>query len=633
MGKRLIHTIACLLALLLQTFVLPLAAQEEGGPSQYSASNPSPEAQAEVQAEVQGLRYGVILYHFYQQSYFDALTETLIGEQQNDMPLHADAAELLRGGMSLSYGMSNDAEAIFNRLLTTVQKPRTRNRAWFYLGKLHYLRGDRDLAARVLNNIDGKLPGVLRHEALSMRANLALNKGDQAAAETYIEQLPDDSPWQSYYYFNRGSTQTLAGDWQAGVESFRMLEQLSDDSEEALSLRDSAYTAAGFANLGGGDLDAAINDFTKVRLQSPLVDRAMLGYGWASAQQGDYRAALAPWQALSRRSLMIPAVQESLLAIPYAYEKLDAAASALVEYQQAIAVYETEISNITQAVVALKSMPLLDLMSDEAARGADWISGVDFLPLNEHAPYLFELIAKQHFQTALKDLSDLTRLRDYLQQAEQRVDAMDFVLETQQQAWAQGLNDAQRESYQQSYQQLTAVYNELLEQQKLAEQEANGRRFVSQQELELWDIASHAEQLLAELSAAGQDVSDEQSQLALYQGILYWQASENDSQRRWEFKKDLTQVAKLLEEVKQRLTALNALNDNRYDAAYAGRIDVLRDRLQQQKAAVSAQFTSVEEDIRQLSIAELEQQQQRLSYYLGQAKLAVARLYDAGAKP
>lgn len=613
MGRHLLtKTFVCLLALLLQAVALPSAADD-------------------TPSEVQDLRYGVILYHFYQQSYFDALTETLIGEQQNDMPFHADAAELLRGGMSLSYGMSNDAEVIFNRLLNTIEKPRTRSRAWFYLGKLHYLRGDRDLAARVLNNIDSKLPGALRHEALSMHANLALNEGDQAAAEAYIEQLPDDSPWQSYYYFNRGSTQVLTGDWQAGVQSFRTLEQFSDDSEEALSLRDSAYTAAGFANLGGGDLDAAISDFTKVRLQSPLVDRAMLGYGWASAQKGDYRAALAPWQALSRRSLMIPAVQESLLAIPYAYEKLDAAASALVEYQQAIAVYETEINNITQAVVALKTIPLLDLMADNEAQGADWISGADFLPLNDHVPYLFELIAKQNFQTALKDLRDLTRLRDYLQDAEQRLDAMDFVLATQQQAWAQGLNDAQRESYQQSYQQLLVTYNDLLEQQKLAEQESDGRRFVSQQELELWGIAGHAEQLLIDLKAAGQDVSDEQGQLALYQGILYWQASENDSSRRWEFKKDLTQVAKLLAEAKQRITALNELNENRYDAEYAGRIEALRDRLQQQKTAVSNQFVTVEEQIRQLSIAELEQQQQRLSYYLGQAKLAVARLYDAGS--
>ena len=69
-------------------------------------------------------------------------------------------------------------------------------------------------------------------------------------------------------------------------------------------------------------------------------------------------------------------------------------------------------------------------------------------------------------------------------------------------------------------------------QQLIAEKEANGRRFISQEELELWEIVNHAEEVISVLQQADYDVSDEQDQLHLYQGILTWQANEKDAERR-----------------------------------------------------------------------------------------------------
>ena len=93
---------------------------------------------------VQSLAYGVTLYHFYQQDYFWALTELMVAQKSAapSLGVHADNAELLRGGMSLSYGMDRQAQQIFTDMLTQPGATADVDRAWFYLGKIAWQRGD-----------------------------------------------------------------------------------------------------------------------------------------------------------------------------------------------------------------------------------------------------------------------------------------------------------------------------------------------------------------------------------------------------------------------------------------------------------------------------------------------------------
>ncbi len=74
------------------------------------------------------------------------------------------------------------------------------------------------------------------------------------------------------------------------MQAFKALEALTIDKPEEKALRDRAYTASGFASIEAGNLEQAKQDFSKVRIDSPLVDRALLGYGWALAQQDNYHS-------------------------------------------------------------------------------------------------------------------------------------------------------------------------------------------------------------------------------------------------------------------------------------------------------------------------------------------------------
>ncbi len=60
---------------------------------------------------VKDLSYGDALFEFYRGDYFASATKLLVAQQQDTLEHHADAAELLLGGLYLSYGQQ-DAAAI-----------------------------------------------------------------------------------------------------------------------------------------------------------------------------------------------------------------------------------------------------------------------------------------------------------------------------------------------------------------------------------------------------------------------------------------------------------------------------------------------------------------------------------------
>ena len=276
-------------------------------------------AQTRAEETVQALRYGVTLFHYYQQDYFDALTEVMAAQQLGQLIPHADNAELLRGGISLSYGMDVVAEEIFQQLLDSSNEAADRNQAWFYLAKMTWQRGQLDRSAAALAQISPGYQGVLRDESDYLRAAVSLRRGDELHAATVMEQLPEDSPWRYYLAYNLGAAEAERGDWPGAVAYFQSLDVLRGGTEESKALRDKALTAAGYAQIAAGDYEGAVGEFTQVRLDSPLSDRALLGYGWASLEKEDYLAALSPWQVLGERSLLSESVRESLLAVPYAY--------------------------------------------------------------------------------------------------------------------------------------------------------------------------------------------------------------------------------------------------------------------------------------------------------------------------
>src|SRR6204780_2212688 len=286
---------------------------------------------------VQDLHYGDVLFHFWadEDSGLEALTRLEAYNHWQRMPHHAIDAQLLAAGLYLQLTMHNEAGERFQTLLGDNIPAAGRNKAWFYLGKIWYERGYYDRSEQALNRIQGEMAPQLEAERMHLLVNVLMREEryDDAIARLKSWQGPPD--WMAYARFNLGVALVRAGRLPEADPILTAVGTLQTDSDELLTMRDKANLALGFAYLQADQAARARVPLERVRLDGPYSTRALLGDGWARAAQGDYRAALLPWLELHKRNLLDAAVQESYLAVPYAYGKLNATGQAADYYETA----------------------------------------------------------------------------------------------------------------------------------------------------------------------------------------------------------------------------------------------------------------------------------------------------------
>ena len=116
-----------------------------------------------------------------------------------------------------------------------------------------------------------------------------------------------------------------------------------------------------------------------------------------------------PGLELHGRNLLDAAVQESYLAVPYAYGKLNANAQAADYYESAIKSFEDESQRIDTAVARIGSGHMLDDLLGAAppTQELGWFWQLKQLPDEPESRYLYTLLADHDFQEGLKNYRDL----------------------------------------------------------------------------------------------------------------------------------------------------------------------------------------------------------------------------------
>ena len=167
-----------------------------------------------------------------------------------------------------------------------------------------------------------------------------------------------------------------------------------------------------------------------MRLDGPYSNQALLSAGWSNVATGKFERAVVPWRILSEREVTDGATQEAMLALPYAYGKLDVHGRAAIAYGEALDSFGTEIAKLNGSIESIREGKFLEaLVREEIRQDADWVIRLRSLPDAPETYYMMELLASHDFQTGLQNYLDLADLRDKLAAWERDFDAFDDMVD------------------------------------------------------------------------------------------------------------------------------------------------------------------------------------------------------------
>ncbi len=592
------------------------------------------ERDAPVPARVRDLDYGDVLYWFFQEDYFGSVVRLEANRDFGRMRQHAADAELLSGGLYLSLGLHDEATQIFERLLAGPVAPSVRDRAWFYLARIGYQRGYYERALANLHHVQSPLPGKLEPERRLLQANvlMALSRFGDAARE--LSQWTDTTGWSQYARFNLGVALVRSGDVAQGSAYLEQVGTLVPSNDEQAALRDRANLALGFALLQQQGGDAAVAALNRVRLDGPFTNRALLALGWAETNANRPDRALVPWLELQQRQPVDASVQESLLAVPYAYVRLASNGQASQHYRSAVDAYAAEARRIDESIAAIRAGGFLDAILDAAPAGGDigWFWQLETLPDAPHTRYLYHLLASHAFQEGLKNYRDLRLMQANLGRWRDSLEAFDAMIVAREEAAARREPLRAQALQQTDLDALAARFDELSTRLAAVVGSRDIVALATDEERRRWDELDAVETRLATVPAgAPREALAERARLL--RGVLLWQLDREFRLRATGANRDLRQTGEALTEARRRLDAVAAAGDlaPRDTAGFARRVTELRARVERIGPAIDVTAAAQERVLADLAVAELHAQQRRLASYATQAQFALASLYDGAS--
>jgi hypothetical protein len=579
--------------------------------------------------------YGVGLYEFYQERYFSSLTELMVSQHFGRVSHHADEAEVLRGGLLLSYGLHKEASAIFERLIEKNASPAIRNRAWFYLAKIRYQRGMLAESEDAIHRIQGPLPEELEEELVLLHGNLLMARGDYARAAVVLQQIDPKSDPGRYVRFNLGVALIKSGATAKGGEILDEIGVTPASTEELRSLRDKANLALGFAALQNQDAETARQYLERVRLDGMLANKALLAYGWAADELQKPKEALVPWMELAKRDASDAAVLEAKLAIPYAMAQLGANGQSLENYGKAIASFEQEGASLDEAIAAIRSGRFLDeLVARNPGQQMGWFWNIEHLPSLPHAAYLAQVMARHGFQEAFKNYRDLLFLAQNLRDWKESLGILDEMLDNKRKAFAERLPQAQAGDRKTDIAALLARRENLSQELQDAQAKPDVLAFADARERGLEARIDRARDILAR-TPASPEADEAADRLRRVAGALQWQLSQEFASRVWDAKKSMRQLGEALDGARAQEDEVGRaqVEEPRHFDDFAARIAALRQRIDATAPHVDELAALQRVAIEDMAVAELDEQKERLRMYANQARFAVAQIYDRSSNP
>jgi TolA-binding protein len=377
-----------------------------------------------VGGELRDLHFGEALYYAHQSQYLEALErlDAELGQhhdldepQLDTLHFHIGEAEFSVGDFELSYRMHHRAGRAIKAVLESNVDQAVRNEAAFRLARIHFQKDQLEDALHALDRIDGRVPDHISSEIEFLRANVYLASGRPADAVNVLARLQGSEGLKGFAEYNLGIALLQDKRAKDAIDQLGRAGQIKAVADAPKAIKDKSNLILGDLLFESNDFDRAQLSFDRVRLDGPFSNQALLRSGWAAMSAERYDRALVPWGVLVERNVTDGAVQEALLALPYAYGKLNVHGRAALMYGRALETFSNELQRVDASIESIRAGKFLKaLVREEIKQDKDWVIRLRALPETPETYYLMALMASHDFQTALQNYLDLEDVRTKL---------------------------------------------------------------------------------------------------------------------------------------------------------------------------------------------------------------------------
>ncbi len=595
-------------------------------------------------AELRDLHFGEALYHAYQGHYFEALQRLdaeIAQHRRVDEPEldtlhpHIDHAEFSVGDFELHYRMHQRAGRAIKAVLEADVEEPVRNEAAFRLARIHFQKEQPYDALHALDRIEGRVPEAIRGDVGFLRANIYMAIGRPAEAIDVLRRLQDAEELRGFSAYNLGIALLQDGQRVDGIQQLDRAGQVKAQNRGALAIRDKSNLILGTLLFEASEFGPAQRSLDRVRLEGPFSNQALLRAGWADVSATNFSRALVPWSLLAEREATDAAVQEAMLALPYAYGRLNVHGRAALLYGRAVESFGNELEKVDHSIASIREGRFLEaLVREEIRQSKDWVIRLRSLPETPETFYLIALMASHDFQTALQNYLDLEDLRKKLVSWRGSLDAFEDIIAVRQRYYEPLLPEIDKE-----FRRLDAQIRLRREQREHLDQRLQHMLIAPRPDyLATADerlLGERLDQLSAGLRDAGSpDGETQRDRVQRLQGVLTWTLET-------EYHERLTEAHKHLHELHEHMAVLT----ERYQAfvrarqaathsyvGYEATIQGLRARVQDARERLNVLMARQGHLLETVAIEELEGRRERLVAYQNQARFALADSYDRAAK-
>ena len=612
--------------------------------------------------ELRDLYFGEVLYYAYQDLHFDALArlDTELSQYYDldesgldPFHKHLTQAEFSVGDLEMQYRMNQRAGRAIQAVLGEGVDLAIRNQAALALARVFYKKNDPESTLYALDLIRdepdksryqekysldvlrGKEPETFKTDVAYLKALASIDTGQFTQAVEILQGLKGEKVLKGYVLYNLGIALIQSGNEKEGLRVLDELGKMEFSDNGLLALKDKTNLKLAYYHLDKANAKKAKIYFERVRIDGPFSNKALLGAGWVAVAEGDFDRALVPWSILHKRAETNHSVQEVLMAVPYAYGKLNAHGNAANLYSHAMDVFAEEVGSLDDSIKTIRKGKFLTALLDEkSSKDKNWVVNLRELPDTPETRYILELMASHDFQESYKNYKDLAELRHHIDKWLEDLRVYEEMIEIRR-TYQEPLLPVVEEQFIK----LDARIKLRLEQREnLASKLKNmliaprPEYLATSTERQVLDVIAALEEKIAlDPASVSQDVRLRMKRL---RGIVTWQVRTEYDQRLTDAYNNLISLDEIIKQLK---ITYNSFIRTRQAATqsyegYTIPIRQLRTRLFAAQRTLNGVMAKQGRLLETMAINELDRRRKRLEEYQIKARFALAESYDRATK-